>query len=117
MVKKILSLSSMKFLDLPEIIIHTHIAQFLQFKELYELASSSDEVRKILFKNSGRYEIINASNTLSTEDAINYVKKTNEMDTDKYTYFISKVDGDIIYYVYFPNDMKRMFIDSKIIII
>jgi len=106
----------MKFTNLPEEIINTRIVRYLNFRDQLAFISTNKNIEQIVFKNKDIFHTINYSENLSTKEALGTIENLCEMNTDENTYIICK-QNNYIFYCFIPNELKKKFIESKIIIV
>jgi len=104
----------MKFEDIPGTIISYEIIKYLNLKDIIRLKMSSKKNNDIIKDDNNAFKIINISGR-ETESVLKQLETTHSMNMKDNTYIVCTM-GNQIFYAYIPNDLKKKFINSKLLI-
>ena len=104
----------MKLDELPIEIISYEIIKYLKIKDIINFQSSSKKISNMIKDDNLVFKTINISDH-ETKDVLERLNKMHKVDMSSNSYIICLLN-DQLFYTYIPNNLKKKFINSKLLI-
>ena len=104
----------MKLDELPNEIISSEIIKYLKIKDIINFQSSSKKINNMIKDDNNVFKTINISKH-ETKDVLEKLNKMHKVDMSKNTYIICLLNEQL-FYTYIPDNLKKKFIHSKLLI-